>query len=111
LEDTGPSTWQLNHEREDNQMKTSMRGDNHIHPQEVEYRFLTNEECRKLGDGWNNHVHILDRHGKIAQVKVTSVKTWKTRDDIEVNCKFGLYEYFTVRMSNDSPNTELVALL
>jgi hypothetical protein len=92
-------------------MKTSFRNDKHVRPQEVEYRYLTNEECRKLGDGWNNHVHILDKYCKIAQVKVTSVKTWKTHNDIEIHCKYGLYEYFTVRISDDSPNTELVALL
>ena len=90
-------------------MKTVMRSDRRKNPEQVEYEYLTFDECKAL----TNHCHILDREGKIAQVKITSVKTWKTRpDEIEVHCKFGLYEYFTVKIIRDiANNAELVRIV
>ena len=88
-------------------MKTTMRSDKRKNPQQVEYEFLTFAECKSL----HGHACILDRQGKIANVKITSVKTWKTRpDELEVHCKFGLYEYFVVTVTAERPNTELVRI-
>lgn len=55
------------------------------------FRRLTLEEYKALSSG--NRVHFVTRQGDIKQVKVTSVKTWKTRPDVLVKVKFGLYEY------------------
>ena len=89
-------------------MKTTMRSDKRKNPEQVEYEVLTFGECKGLG----GHCHILDRQGKIANVKITSVKTWKTRpNEIEIHCKFGLYEYFVVTVTAERPNTELVRIV
>lgn len=85
-------------------IRTSSRYDKRVNPEIREYRILTNEECKKL----SGHALILDQSGKVARIKITSVKTWKTRPDIEVKCQFGLYEWFTVRLSDKVQNTELV---
>ena len=84
-----------------------MRSDRSVNPQRFYYRILTNDECRVL----SGHAYILDRAGDIAQVKVTSIKTWKTRPEFEVHCKYGLYEFFTIRMDPNTPNTELITLI
>lgn len=83
---------------------TSLRSDKRKNPEQKNYEILTNDECKNL----KGHALILDRNNKIAQVKITSVKTWKTRPNIEVHCQFGLYEFFTIRLSPDNLNTELV---
>lgn len=89
---------------------TTLRGDRRKNPDKVNYEVLTFEECKALAS--ESHCHILDQQGKIARVKVTSVKTWKRRpDEMEIHCKFGLYEYFTVKVSTDSPNAELVKIV
>ena len=89
-------------------MKTTMRSDKRKNPESVEYEVLTFAECKAL----SGHAYILDRQGKIANVKITSVKTWKTRpNEIEVHCKFGLYEYFTVTIDSHSPNKEMVRIV
>ena len=89
-------------------MKTTMRSDKRKNPEQVEYELLTFAECKSL----TGHAYILDRAGKIANVKITSVKTWKTRpDEIEVHCKFGLYEYFVVTVTAERPNAELVRIV
>ena len=86
-------------------LKAKMRADKRVNPDVFEYRILTNDECAKL----TGHAHILDRNGDIARVKIMSVKTWKRRPDIEIHCKFGLYECFTIRL-NPQVNTELITL-
>lgn len=89
-------------------MQAVMRSDKRKNPQPVECELLTFEECKAL----TGHAYILDRYGKIARVKITSVKTWKTRpNEIEVHCKFGLYEYFTLSIDEHSPNKELVRIV
>lgn len=87
-------------------MQAKMRNDKRKNPTMISYRVLTNDECKAL----SGHCHILDQNGNIAQVKITSVKTWKTRPDIEVNCKYGLYEFFTVRLDPARTNTELIEI-
>lgn len=37
--------------------------------------------------------YALDVHGCWRNIKVTSIKTWKRRPEIEVHWKYGLYEY------------------
>ena len=73
-------------------MKTVLRSDRRKNPETVEYEYLTFDECRALAH--ESHCHILDQQGKIAQVKITSVKTWKTRpNELLIGWKYGLYEY------------------
>lgn len=88
---------------------TTLRSDKRAKPELVNYEILTFEECKAL----TGHSKILDRHGKLANVKITSVKSWKRRpSEIEVRCQFGLYEYFTIRIDRENnPNTELVKIL
>jgi hypothetical protein len=88
-------------------MDAKMRSDKRKIPTLYEYRVLTNQECKALG----SHAYILDSYGDIAQVKITSIKTWKTRPDIEVHCKYGMYEYFVVSISPTNQNSELITLV
>lgn len=79
-----------------------MRSDRRKNPEKIAYEFLTFEECKNLG----SHSYVLDTNGKIAEVKITSVKTWKTRpNELLIGWKFGLYEYgkqeVTAERSND----------
>lgn len=69
--------------------KAALRSDRHAIPEEKTYRFLTLAECKSL----HGHCLVIDRNGKIVNVAITSVKTWKTRSDVQVGWKFGLYEY------------------
>lgn len=88
-------------------MKTTMRSDKRKNPEIVNYELLSFDECKNLG----SHSFILDRAGKLAQVKITSIKTWKTRPiEIEVHCKYGMYEFFTIKINENNPNTELVRI-
>lgn len=88
---------------------STMRSDRRVNPKQVEYRLLTFEECKKL----TGHCYILDQNRRIAKVLITSVRTWKTRpDEIEIRCKYGLYEYFTVKIIKDiCDNDELIELV
>jgi hypothetical protein len=64
---------------------------------------LTIEEVKTTSHAW-----ILDRNGCAAKVKLTSVKTWKRRSDVEVHCRYGLYEFFVITCK-DGENTVLFA--
>lgn len=87
---------------------TSYRSDRRKHPKQANYRLLTNEECRNL----SGHAHLLDMVGKITEVKITSVKTWKRQPDkIEIHCKWGLYDYFTVSLNEFIQNETFVKIL
>jgi hypothetical protein len=89
-------------------LQTIMRGDRRKNPEKVFYRVLSFDECKAL----TGHSYILDKHGHIARVNITSVKTWKTRPDVEIHCKFGMYEFFTIRLDASNPvNTELVEIV
>jgi hypothetical protein len=89
------------------QNTTTMRGDNRKSPEIVKFEILTTDECKAL----TGHAHILDRVGKVARVKITSVKTWKRRPDVEVRCQYGLYEHFKITITPTQPSTELVKLV
>lgn len=68
--------------------------------EEKEYRFLTFQEAKQLDNV--SHAKVLDRNGNVREVKINGrVKTWKTRPgDIDIPCKYGMYEYFTVSYRN-----------
>ncbi len=72
-------------------MKASYRGDRHAFPVEHEVRYLSFEECSQIAQ--YSRVNVLDRYGRIAEVKITSIKRWKTHPEIEIRWKYGLYEY------------------
>lgn len=59
---------------------------------DVHYHLLTFEEVKAIPQG--SRVDFWTRQGQVRQVKVTSIKTWKTRPgDIRLGLKYGLYEY------------------
>jgi hypothetical protein len=86
-------------------MLASSRYDKSKNPTKKEYRFLTLEECKKL----SSHAEAMDQHGRIARVAITSIKTWKTRIDVLVGWKFGLYEYGKELITCDNDNRFFVA--
>lgn len=89
-------------------MQTIMRGDKRKNSSIVNYEVLTFDECKALG----GHTYILDRNNRIARVKITSIKTWKTRPtELEIHCKYGLYEFFVIKVNESRPNTELVKIV
>jgi len=55
------------------------------------YRALTLDEMKNLVVG--SRIPFIARGNVIKQIKVTSVKTWKTRRDVHVGLKYGLYEF------------------
>lgn len=77
--------------------EAAQRGDKHKNPTMRLYRFLRLSECKTLP----SHCEVLDRAGRIARVAITSVKTWKTRPEVEVHCKYGMYEFFSERVTSD----------
>jgi len=77
-----------------------MRGDRHIRPEVRTYRFLTLEECKLL----TGKVLVRDVHGRIGQVKILSVQLWKTRPDVKVSWKYGLYDYGKELITQDADN-------
>ena len=49
---------------------------------------ITLDQAKKLSVG----SIIYESHNR--RLKITSIKTWKTRpNDVEIHCKFGLYRY------------------
>lgn len=63
------------------------------------WRVLELADLKALRAG--QRVNFLTRQGDVAQVKVTSVKTWKTRPgDIRLGLKYGMYEYSHVEYIN-----------
>lgn len=74
-------------------VKASLRSDKHKNPVMREYRHMTYGEVKTA---LPSHILILDLNNRVVTVKVTSVKTWKTRPTIRIGCKWGMYEYFTM---------------
>ena len=63
----------------------------------ITVRDLTRDEALAL----SGHAEIISTTGTLRDVKVNGkVRTWKTRPDIEVPIKYGLYEYATARWSD-----------
>jgi len=88
-----------------NTITATLRSDKRKNPEVKTYRFLTADECRSL----TGRVKALDQFGKIGEVTITSVKTWKTRPEVQVNWKFGLYEYGKELIETDEDNRFFVA--
>ena len=82
-------------------MKAQSRYDKSKTPELKEYEFLTLSE---LKNNLSSHVLILDKNNRVARVLVTSIKTWKTRPDVKIGWKFGLYEYGSELITSDSDN-------
>lgn len=91
-------------------MKYRMHSDRHSNPTMFEVQSYTVDE---LVNHRPTHVLFITRFNTLAQAKITSVKTWKTRPgDIDIGLKYGLYEYFTARYRNGIPVSEqLVKIL
>jgi hypothetical protein len=80
-------------------------------PKQHNYAALTLEDYKALSTG--DHVYFVTRHGTLAQAKVTSVKTWKTRPgDVDVNLKYGLRVYFCASFrAGERMHEELVRII
>ena len=87
---------------------TTRRSDRRKNPAPVAYRVLTNDEAAGLA----GHAHCLDQYGKIGEVKITSVKTWKTRPGYaDVHWKYGMYEYGIESVRPGNPQTFFIELV
>jgi hypothetical protein len=75
-------------------IETTSGYDRSKNPEVKRYRSITLNEAKNL----SGHAKILDRHGKVRDIKINGkVKRWKREPDrIEIPCKYGLYEYFTL---------------
>lgn len=67
-------------------MKSGYRGG-----EEKTFRYMTIDDARRIPQ--NSTQYIEDQHGKRRRVKITSVKTWKTRPDVRVRWKYGMWEF------------------
>ena len=69
-------------------------------PESNTYRVMTLDEVKALKYG--DHVDCLDNHGRVRTIKINGkVRRWKRQPDkVEVPCKYGLYEYFTLDNNN-----------
>jgi hypothetical protein len=77
-----------------------LRSDKRKNPEMKVYRHLTIAECKAL----HGYAMAVDRHGDIARVQITSIKTWKTRPEFEVRWKFGMYEFGRELITRDEDN-------
>jgi hypothetical protein len=84
----------------ENTFYAKLHADKSKNPVMKVYRYLTLDECKRL----SNHCQVIDKYGNIREVKITSVKTWKTRPDVLVGWKYGLYEYGSELLKRDSDN-------
>ncbi len=72
------------------------------------FQQLTIEEAKKL----TGHCYFVTRMGSVANAKVTSVKTWKTRSGhCDVNLKYGMYEFFCAQYRDGSTIEQLVKMV
>lgn len=84
------------------------RSDRHKHPKIRRWKLLTNDECRALPQGSVVKCYNPNTYD-VYNLKVTSIKTWKTRpDEIEVRWKFGLKTFGRMFLSKNSENLWLV---
>lgn len=65
-------------------------------PEMLPYRNMTREEILRTH---GKTVQMISLNGTVRNVKVTSIKTWKTRPDVEIGCKYGMYEFFTLSLT------------
>lgn len=85
------------------------RSDRKKNPTPIDVDYLSMEEIKSLHSG--DTIHILDQNDRLARVKITSIKTWKRKPDIEIHVKYGLYEYFTINVIDASPDMPLVKII
>lgn len=85
------------------------RSDRKKKPTPIDVDYLSMEEIKSLHSG--DSIHILDQNDRLAQVKITSIKTWKRKPDIEIHVKFGMYEYFTINVINGLPDISLLKII
>ena len=86
-------------------IKAILRSDKRAKPEYKTFRQL------KAGEVGYLHYYYMDTAGKMANVKVTSLKTWKRKPDVEIHCKFGLYEFFTETYANPDTLTNLYEMI
>jgi hypothetical protein len=80
-------------------LELKARSDKRKNPELANFRRITFEEAKNLCQ--NRRYPIIDKNGNWAEVKITSVKTWKRDPErLEVHCQYGLYEYFTLNENN-----------
>lgn len=79
----------------------------HYSGKEKEYQVLTYNEVKA---GIPSHVDFISNQGDVKHVKITSVKTWKKRGEIQIGLKYGLYEYAytTIWPNNTYTGVQLV---
>ena len=79
------------------------------HKSPVMVREYTLTELKSL----SGHCLFVTRFGDLANVKVTSVKTWITRpNNVTVGLKYGLYQYFKAEYVNGvSTGEQLVKVI
>jgi len=81
----------------ENTLLLALRGDRRKTPERALYRRMVDVEVRALKGG--AQVSYLDGRGRVATVRIGKVRTWKRDPErVEVSCKFGLYEYFTLSL-------------
>jgi hypothetical protein len=55
-----------------------------------------------------SHVDCISIHGDVIHTKVTSIKTWKKRPEIEIHLKYGLYKYAETTIYPDNSYRDLI---
>lgn len=77
-------------------------------PARITFRAMTAEEAKGLRAG--THVQFWGKDGKVYRAKVNGAgKTWKRNTArVEVSLKYGLYEYFTARATENGRMTLLL---
>lgn len=69
-------------------------------PPTYRFRVLTCQEAKALGSGSRVWVEMNDR--TLAEVRVTSVQTWKTRPgNVDVHVKYGLRDFAVYYVRNE----------
>lgn len=66
------------------------RSDKRVYPSRHVFESVPYTDLRERR---HSHLYMRDDAGRYAKVKVTGVDTWKTRPEIVVRWKYGLYEY------------------
>lgn len=61
--------------------------------EEKQMRYANYADAKRMAQ--ESKQYIEDKHGNWRRVKITSIKTWKTRPEIEVHWKYGMWEYGT----------------
>jgi hypothetical protein len=76
------------------------RSDRRKNPEIKQYRRISRQEAKNLTCG--QEINMIDRQGKVANARINGkVRLWKRdKERIEIPCKYGLYEYFTLDKYN-----------